>query len=314
MTEEKKDESNEQQEYLSGHEELLKSIHAKTETPEEQPEAVEPIEETPEVIEKEDPIPEVQEPEATEEAPVTQSVSESKNPVSASRPNKLGGKKKKKGPTQPQHSQQHEELLKKQALEQREVTEVLVFLKKYTKPAATAIIVICVIVLVQNFFKTQHDKKETVANMALMNATSAGDLEGIIQNHPSTDAVPMAMMRLARERFNAGQTDEAETLYTEFTQKYSQHELFTQAELNLIACKEAKGQLEEAQTSYGAFAKKYAASFLAPSALMSQARCLETLGKLDEARIVYEDIKVNFAESLWAVQAEANLTVVLGKM
>lgn len=289
MTEEKKDDLSEQQTFLSGHEELLKQIDTKTETPDEQPETV-------------------------NEAPVAQTPPETKKPAPPAGPNKLGGKKKKKATPQPQHSPQHEELLKKQALEQQEVKEVLVFLKKYTKPAAITIIAICAIVLVDKFFKTQRYKKEATADAALMHARSADDLQAIVNDYASTPAGPMALMGLAREKFNAGAVDEAEALYTQFTKKHGDHELAVQAELNLIACKEAKGQLGDAHLLYGEFATQHAASFLAPSAMMGKARCLETLGAFNDARIVYEDIKVNYPESIWSQQAEANLKVVLGKM
>ena len=322
MTEEKKDDINEQESFLSAHEELLKSIPPKPETPDEQPEAVEAIEKTPVASEEqeapmveappmvEEPAPEI-EPEPTEQTPVAQPLPKTKNLAPVAGPNKLGGKKKTAAQTQ--HSQQHEELLKKQALEQQEVKEVLVFLKKYTKPVAIGLAVICAIVLVDKFFKTKRYQKEANADIALMNARSADDLQKVLNDYASTPSGPMALMALAREKFNAGKIDEAEALYTRFSKKYGNNELAIQAELNLIACKESRGQLQDAQLLYGEFAGKHAHSYLAPSALMSKARCLETLGELDEARIVYEDIKVNFPDSIWSRQADANLKVVLRK-
>jgi len=231
--------------------------------------------------------------------------------------NKLNGKKKKKAPLQPQHSPehspQHEEVLKKQALEQREVKEVLVFLQKYAKPTAIAIIAICVIVLADKFFKAQRHTKEATADTALIHAQSTEDLQAIVDDYASTPAGPLALMVLAREKFNEGQFDEAETLYTRFTKKHGGHELAAQAELNLVTCKEAKGQLGDAHLLYGEFVKKHAGSYLVPSAMMSQARCLEALDQLDEAQIAYEDIIVNFPETSWSRVAEANLKTVLSK-
>lgn len=211
------------------------------------------------------------------------------------------------------HSPQHEELLKKQALEQQEVTEVLVFIKKYLKPVAIAIAVVCVITLTDRFFKSQRIQKETAADSALMQALTVDDLQKVLDDYPSTPAEPIALMGLAREKFNAGQITEAEGLYTQFAKEHGDHELATQAELNLIICKEAQGQLGDAHLLYGEFAAKYAESFLAPVALMGKARCLEALDLLDEAQVAYEDILVNFPESSWAQIADANLKVVLGK-
>ncbi len=211
------------------------------------------------------------------------------------------------------HSPQHEDLLKKQALEQQEVTEVLVFIKKYIKPVVIVIVVACAITLTNRFFKGQRIQKEDAADSALMQARTVDDLQKVLNDYPSTRAEPMALMRLALEKFNAGQITEAEALYTQLTKEYGDHELAMQAELNLIFCKEAQGQLGEAHLLYGEFAAKDAESFLTPVALMGKARCLEALDLLDEAQVAYEDILVNFPESSWEQIAEANLKVILRK-
>lgn len=212
-----------------------------------------------------------------------------------------------------QHSPQHEALLKKQALEQQEVTEVLVFIKKYIKPAAIAIVVVFAITLTKGMIKSQRVKKDAAADSALMQARTADDLQKVLNNYPSTPAAPIALMGLAREKFNAGQVTEAESLYTQFTKEHGNHELATQAELNLIFCKEALGQLGDAHLLYGKFAATHAESFLAPVALLGKARCLEALDLLDEAQMAYEDIIINFPESSWTQLAEGNLEVVIGK-
>ena len=195
MTEEKKDDLNEQQTFLTDHEELLESINNKEDVPDEQPETVEPAGEAPVVEDapagSEDPVPEAPEPledPAVEEAP--EPVAEA--PVAKPQPiaQKLGGKKKKKAPQQPQHSPQHEEVLRQQALEQKEVKEVLVFLRKYAKPAAIAIVVICAIVLVDKFLKAQRYKKEAAADTALMHAQSTENLQDIVNDYASTPAAP----------------------------------------------------------------------------------------------------------------------------
>ena len=80
-----------------------------------------------------------------------------------------------------QHTPQHEELLKRQALEQQEVKEVLVFIRKYAKPAIIALVVICVIVLADKALKAQRHKKEVAADSALMQAKNPADLQAIVR-------------------------------------------------------------------------------------------------------------------------------------
>ena len=310
MTEEKNDDLNEQQSFVSGHEELLKSSNEKKDVPEEQPEQAEPTEAAPEVETAE------AAPEAMEEPEQIAQVA-APSPTQKVGPKTLGGKKKKKAP---QHTdrdnaeeQRHQEVLKQQEFEQQEVTEVLAFLKKYIKPAVIAIVGICALVLANGFFKNQRLNKEALADSALMYAQSAEDLQAIVDDYASTPAEPFALMGLAREKFNEGKIDEAEALYTSFTKKHGSHELAAQAKLNLISCKEAKGQQDEASRLYGEFAKGNEGSYLVPSAMMSQARCLEALGRFDEAQIVYEDIIADFPESSWTQLADGSLKTVLGK-
>jgi len=216
--------------------------------------------------------------------------------------------------SQKQHSAQHEELLKKQSLEQQEVKEVLNFFKKYAKPAVIVILAVCAFFLVDRYLKSSRLQKEAAADAALMQARSASDFQAILDDYGSTPSAPLALMGLARQTFNAGQYDEAEALYGKFLKKYKKHEMAVQAEFNQITCREAKGQLGDAHLLYGEFVKKHPDSYLAPLAMISQARCLESLSLLADAKQVYEDLVFSYPGSSWAQMAEANLTVVESKL
>lgn len=213
-----------------------------------------------------------------------------------------------------QHSEQHEALLKKQALEQQEVKEVLAFFQKYSKPAIVVIIAICAIILSNRLIQTQRQSKELKADTALTLAQTPEALMAIYEDYSSTPAAPLALMSLAKGKFNNGLTDEAQELYSTFVKQYPKHEMFPQAELNLINCKEANGQLGDAHLLYAEFAQKYADNvFLAPVALLGKARCLVELEQYSEAQIVYENIIVNYPESSWAREAEASLSTIAAK-
>jgi len=374
MTEEKKDDLNEQQSFLDGHEELLKTINNKAEAasetkpakPEETPaeESAFSIDDLPlpnksdETVVEEETAPEKEESPALRELPALKELpaleelptEEGKEapvveeePVPAEEPKAAGekpapkpqpparkskpkssGSKKKKKKKKPQHphhhterddaaAQRHEELLKQQQLEQQEVKEVLVFVQKYAKPVVIGILVICALVLANGFFKSQRLKKEARADSALLHAQGTADLQAIVDDYASTPTAPLAQMMLAREKFNEGSFDEAESLYLQFTKKHASHELALQAQLNLIACKESKGQKEEAQRLYGEFAKKHEGSYLVPPAMIGQARCLEALGQFDKAQTVYEDIIGDFPDSAWSQTAEMNLDILKAK-
>lgn len=212
-----------------------------------------------------------------------------------------------------QHSEQHEALLKKQALEQQEVKEVLVFFQKYTKPLSLALIVICGLIIANSLMKTQRQKKEAKADAAFMQAQTPEAFKAVYEDYKSTAAGPLALMSAAKASFNGGQHAEAEELYNTFVKSYPKHEMVLQAKLNMISCKEAKGQLSEAHLLYGEFAQKQKSSHLAPLALIGKARCLQTLEQYTEAKIVYEDIIVNYPESSWAQMAEGSLKSLAAK-
>ena len=209
-----------------------------------------------------------------------------------------------------QHSPQHEELLKKQSLEQQEVKEVLTFITKYAKPVAIVVIAVCAFFLVDRYFKSSRLQKEIEADSALLEAASAYDYQAILDDYGSTPSAPLALMGLARQTFNAGQYAEADALYGKFIKKYDQHEMTVQAEYNQITCREAQGQIGDAHLLYGEFVNNHKDSYLAPLAMIAQARCLESLSLLADAKQVYEDLVFSYPGSSWAQMAEANLAVV----
>ncbi len=213
-----------------------------------------------------------------------------------------------------QHSPQHEELLKKQSLEQQEVKEVLNFITKYAKPTAIFVIAVCAFFLVNRFFKSSRLQKEIKADSALLQASSASDYQAILDDYGSTPSAPLALMGVARQTFHAGQYAGADALYGKFVKKYGNHEMAVQAEFNQITCREAQGQIGDAHLLYGEFVKKHKDSYLAPLAMISQARCLESLSLLADAKQVYEDLVFSYPGSSWAQMAEANLTVVESKL
>ena len=213
-----------------------------------------------------------------------------------------------------QHSPQHEELLKKQSLEQQEVKEVLTFIRKYAKPTAIVTVAVCAFFLVDRYFKSSRLQKEAKADAALLQAASAYDYQAILDDYGSTPSAPPALMGLARQTFNAGQYEEADALYGRFLKKYGDHEMAVQAEFNQITCREAKGQIGDAHLLYGEFVNKHKDSYLAPLAMIAQARCLESLSLLADAKQVYEDLVFSYPGSSWAQMAEANLTVVESKL
>ncbi len=213
-----------------------------------------------------------------------------------------------------EHSPQHKEVLKKQALEQSEVKEVLNVIKKYFVPVTLIIIVVCGIFLFDRYLKASKVAKETKANIALANARGVADLEEVINEYGSTSAAPQAMMSLAMAYFSEGNYDAAQEEYEKFLKKYGKHDMALQAELNQITCREAKGEYSEANLLYNDFASTHKNSYLVPVAIMGEARCLEAMKSPIEAKCAYEDLVVSYPGSSWADLAETRLTLINSKL
>ena len=212
-----------------------------------------------------------------------------------------------------EHSPQHDELLEAQELKQHEVTEVLNFLKKYAKITGAVILFILAFVLIDSYFKSRRYSKESTADQGLLKAQTAEQFKAVADNYASTPAGPVAMMGLGKEYFNAANYDAAEKLFNDFLKKHPKHEMAPLAELNLIACKEARGHLGDAHLLYSDFATKYKTTYIAPLAIMGKARCLEALGKLAEAQSAYEDIIMFYPDGSWGNIAQANLRALKNK-
>jgi tetratricopeptide (TPR) repeat protein len=212
----------------------------------------------------------------------------------------MSNKKKKK----PQHSPQHEEVLQKHALEQEEVHEVVVFFKKYSKPAAIAFTAICLVFVVSQVIKSQRIKKEILADAALMSAATPEALQAIIDDYPSTPSAPIALVQLAQIKFNSNKVDAAEKLYKEVLEKYKEHDVAIIAELGLIACREDKALFGEAQQLYSAFTENHKNSYLAPVAFIGEARCLEALDQHKDAVIIYDNLIREYPRTSWSSLAK----------
>ncbi len=213
-----------------------------------------------------------------------------------------------------QHSPQHKAVLKKQALEQHEVKEVLDVIKKYAVPTTVVVLVVCGIFLFDRYLKASKASKEAEASTALMTAMGAADYEDILDEYGSTSSAPLAMMQLAMARFSEGNYDAAQELYSRFLKKYEKNDMALEAELNVITCREAKGEFSEAHLLYGDFKDRHADSYLAPFAMIGQARCLEAMENPAEAKRTYEDLIVAYPGSSWADLAETRMSVIESKI
>ncbi len=202
---------------------------------------------------------------------------------------------------------QHDEVHKKQNLEEHEVKEVLGFLTRYGKLIGTGVLAAAVTVLVAKGCTYLKASKLAKAEQLLMAAQTPQQLEDVVNKYSSTPTAPVALLNLAKTLFNNGETVQARAQYERFLKKYKNHEMRFTAQLGLAYCTEADGDFNGATTQFAEFAKKNSKNYLQPVALLSVARCMEQAGRIDEARIVLEDFLAENAGTAWAGSAESAL-------
>lgn len=288
---EKKDDQLDNLDFLDGHEDLLSSINKPAQEEVSEPTPKESPSKTPKV--------------KPEFAPKKEASGKPKKQKETSNKDQERTEKEK---------QRHQDLINHQALEEAEVKEFLNLIIKYAKPVVITIVIICAFFLTNSFFRNNRLQKESRADTALMQANTAADFQAVLDDFGATPSAPLAMMELARKKFNAGEIDEADALYGKFLKKYKKHEMAPQARLNQITCIESKGEPQDAANQFGAFATEHNTTLLAPVALLSQARCLEELSKFDEAKQAYEDLIINHPNSNWTQDAERRLKMIQSKL
>ncbi len=206
-----------------------------------------------------------------------------------------------------EHAPQHDDLQKKQALEEHEVQEVVGFLKRYGKLIGTGILAATVTVIASKGFANHKASRLVKAEQALMAAKTPQQLEDVISKYGSTPASTVALLDLAKTYFNLGETAQARMQYERFLKKYKNHDLLPVAELGLAYCTEADGDFNGAAAQFAEFAAKHSTSYLHPTAILSISRCMEQAGRIDEARIVLEDFLIENSGTAWAGAAESAL-------
>lgn len=201
----------------------------------------------------------------------------------------------------------HDHLQKQHELEQHEVSEVLGFLKRYGRLIGAGIAAAVIVALGSTAVRNYRTARIADAEQALMNAQSDAELEEIITRYRSTPVAPVALLNLARIRFNNGDTAAARAQYERFLGEFKTHEMAAVARLGMAHCTEADGDFSAAAAAFSDFAKAHSGHWLYPSAVLGQSRCLKQAGRTDEARIVLEDFLADYAGTRWAAAAQGAL-------
>jgi predicted negative regulator of RcsB-dependent stress response len=192
-------------------------------------------------------------------------------------------------------------------LEQKEVHEVLVFLQKNGLWIALGIAVVILGLVGGAAMRKAGAAKAAEAGRRLATARSIAEIEAVAEEFPDTPSGATALLRVARQEYQAGRYDAARERYRQFRQQVPDHPLAAATALGEAMCLEGAARYEEAVASCLAFLEAQPDSAFAPLAQFCRARSLEQLGRAEEARAVYEDYIAAHPDGAWIDQAELAL-------
>jgi len=189
------------------------------------------------------------------------------------------------------------------AVHEEELESLRQLLQEHGKTWAVAAGIVLVVVCATVLYRVHARSVVHRSSAMLYAAQSVQDLEAVVEQYGSTPAVPLALLKLAKAYFDAGNYELAVQRYADFSRKFAEHPMAGVAELGRVHCLEARGQLQEALQAFEAYTEQRPGDFLMGQALLGKARCLEQLARPDEARIVYEDFIVGHPDSPWLPRA-----------
>ena len=190
---------------------------------------------------------------------------------------------------------------------EHELEAVKQFVREHGPRIIIGILIVVVASAGVSFYRKRAHDKLAEATELLFNAQRNDDLQAVLDDYPSSPSAPLAMLKLARSRYDAGEYDTALALYDGLEAEHPDHPFAQAARVGRAHCMEGRNQIDEAITLFQAFETDNPGHFLTPQATLGRARCLETLGRIAEAKIVVEDFIAANADSGWLPIAEERL-------
>jgi tetratricopeptide (TPR) repeat protein len=191
---------------------------------------------------------------------------------------------------------------------QDDLRKVLALWERYGSLVLTFVLVVFAAVLVTFFFRRQKLQARQEAVALTFNARTVGELRQVVTDHAGEPVAPLAVLKVAKAAFTAGEYQTAMEHYREFIRAYPEHPLLPAAKGGYGQTLEALGMYQDALNALRSTRQAYPDHFLVPELMLSEARCLAALGQAEAARMTYEDLMVAHPDTAWAYRAEDALS------
>lgn len=182
--------------------------------------------------------------------------------------------------------------------------------RRYGMSLVLGLALVVLVISVAGFVRVRRRLARDRAAQLYASARSVTDLENVIERHGSSSVAPLALLRLAKQYFDAGNYDMALNKYEAFALEYPGHLAADIAHVGRLQCLDAQGEWDEARQGFADFARDNPGHYLAPESVLGEARCLEQLGRHGEARVIYEDFIAANEGSPYVNRAEEALKLV----
>jgi len=150
-----------------------------------------------------------------------------------------------------------------------------------------------------HYLRGQRDQ----ANAQLSAASTADELETLINTYGSTGAGKLAQLKLARAYYDTGRPEQALETYDAFLAKQATSPFAPIAELGRAHALEAMNRADEAQTAFQAFAAAHPDHYLVPQATLGLARTWVLKGDKAKAKDILEGLKATKKDTPWEMAA-----------
>jgi len=203
----------------------------------------------------------------------------------------------------------HDETIPAELLGEEDLGEhrFLEFVERHKASVLVAVIAAAGILAALSIWRSSAQADQEAASRLLTEATSAEQLQEVIDAFPKSPAAPAALLAVAKDHYRTRDYAAARDAYDQFITNYAGHEFVLIAKLGRVVCSEEMGDAETALKGFTEFTTAHPDHFLTAQAILGRARCMEAGGQLAEARVVYEDFVAASGEGPWSTLAEESL-------
>jgi tetratricopeptide (TPR) repeat protein len=178
---------------------------------------------------------------------------------------------------------------------------------KLVRPLLWALTAVLAALALGSWYARRRDNARAQAAELYWNARTPQELEAMTEDYSESPLASLALLKAAKEQYDAGEYAAALKLYRDFQEREPNHFMLDSARMGEWHSREMLGQIQEALRGFAQFVDQHAESPLAPQAVFGQSRCMEAMGLYENARGVLERFIESDRHAEWKDMAQKKL-------